>query len=605
MNKYFRIFTLILLLFTAIVFTVKWYYKIQLQSKIETLIQVNQSMMHYQGMTYDLTGLGPLIGFNIEESEKFELIYLRLSSEKNIYDRTFHNNSTNFLNKVSISMYSKDIIVFATVRLTAKSSSWIFIYSLCVLIVLIILILLLKLSIASRKSKELSDLATQVAHDIRSPLEVLKGLKKEVETLPEDSQRQLLMSIRRIEEISHNLLQYNKLSIFKREIGFTDTEELLSLIESIVMEKRLEYSSSNNVEILCLFDVQSCGLFSNVPRITLKRVISNLINNGVEALNKRSGKISVSLKSDGEWNLIEISDTGVGIPQDIMKNIFERGFTTKEKGNGLGLSNAFKEIKTMGGSLAVDSKLKFGTIVKIRLPKSPAPSFVVNRINAFKYNNIIILDDDQSIHSIWKMKFKTVPVNVECFYTFESLKETYTQLPPKTLLLSDLELANDEIDGFKAISYYNQKNDSILITARSEEIEVRQKCIKEGIKLLPKNVINYIGLTLNIPIIVLIDDDKFIQLNWANHFKKINVLFKGYYSVEEFLNNSNSIGFDSLIYIDSNLGNGIKGEVASREIFIRGFHKLFLATSYRKQDIDKPFWIEEIYSKNPFDIEVS
>ena len=97
---------------------------------------------------------------------------------------------------------------------------------------------------------------------------------------------------------------------------------------------------------------------------------------------------------------------------------------------------------------------------------------------------------------------------------------------------------------------------------------------------------------------MLIDDDRLVLLNWASHCKKNGLPFFGFKSIDEFLAASSSFDKASRIYIDSNLGDGIKGEVESEKIFALGFLNLYLATGYEKDSIKKPAWIKEIYSKS-------
>jgi hypothetical protein len=98
---------------------------------------------------------------------------------------------------------------------------------------------------------------------------------------------------------------------------------------------------------------------------------------------------------------------------------------------------------------------------------------------------------------------------------------------------------------------------------------------------------------------MLIDDDKLVRLNWANYCKSKALLFHSFHSVEDFLKVSATFNKDLRIYIDSHLGDGIQGEFESEQIFNLGFENLFLTTGYQKEDIIKPSWIKEIYSKSP------
>ncbi len=79
--------------------------------------------------------------------------------------------------------------------------------------------------------------------------------------------------------------------------------------------------------------------------------------------------------------------------------------------------------------------------------------------------------------------------------------------------------------------------------------------------------------------------------------------FREFSSIDAFLKDSSTIPKDAKIYIDSNLGDNIKGEIESEKIFNLGFKNLYLATGYGKEFIQKPSWIIEVLSKGPEIIE--
>ena len=72
--------------------------------------------------------------------------------------------------------------------------------------------------------------------------------------------------------------------------------------------------------------------------------------------------------------IIEISDTGEGIPEDKLHNIFDPFFTTKETGSGMGLAVTYRIVKEHEGEIGVESEIGKGTTFKICLPIRPKPS---------------------------------------------------------------------------------------------------------------------------------------------------------------------------------------------------------------------------------------
>jgi hypothetical protein len=102
---------------------------------------------------------------------------------------------------------------------------------------------------------------------------------------------------------------------------------------------------------------------------------------------------------------------------------------------------------------------------------------------------------------------------------------------------------------------------------------------------------------------VLIDNDKLIRINWEMEASRKNVSIRTFSSVEEFLRCSTEITTDTMIYIDSDLGGGLKGEEVSEEVFHKGYQNIYLATGFLASDLDlKSYpWIKGVHSKKvPF-----
>ncbi len=119
--------------------------------------------------------------------------------------------------------------------------------------------------------------------------------------------------------------------------------------------------------------------FGEIPAITcspsqLNQVFLNLINNAAQAIESGTGELTLSTRMEGaDQVVVEIADTGKGIPPEIMSKIFDPFFTTKAvgKGTGLGLSISYKIIEQHGGSISVDSTVGVGTRFTIVLPTTP------------------------------------------------------------------------------------------------------------------------------------------------------------------------------------------------------------------------------------------
>jgi two-component system, NtrC family, nitrogen regulation sensor histidine kinase NtrY len=110
------------------------------------------------------------------------------------------------------------------------------------------------------------------------------------------------------------------------------------------------------------------SLYINADGKLLEQVLINLVKNGIEALEEAQDPvITMSAQSVSNQVLIEVSDNGKGIPEDLLEDIFVPFFTTKEKGSGIGLSLSRQIIRLHGGTMNVTSEQNVRTTFSIRI----------------------------------------------------------------------------------------------------------------------------------------------------------------------------------------------------------------------------------------------
>lgn len=216
----------------------------------------------------------------------------------------------------------------------------------------------------------LAELASQVAHDIRSPLAALQVAEMEFDALSPDVRELVRLATSRIREIANDLLGE------RRKHHSHDQSECFDLVltvESMIQEKRLELRHRPAIEIRLKTEPELGSVLSQVPSASFKRILSNLLNNSVEAI-ENAGSISVQLfkpAHDRHLCQLVISDTGKGIPPAILRKIESAdGSYGKEQGNGLGLSQARKFLKEWGGRIEISSTPAVGTEVRLHVPVS-------------------------------------------------------------------------------------------------------------------------------------------------------------------------------------------------------------------------------------------
>ena len=108
----------------------------------------------------------------------------------------------------------------------------------------------------------------------------------------------------------------------------------------------------------------------------LNQAFMNLLMNAAQAIEEGDGEIFIRTVRREDEILIEIRDTGKGIPEEHIERIFEPGFTTKgvDVGTGLGLSIVHQIIERHQGRIEVESQVERGTSFKVWLPVAPKPT---------------------------------------------------------------------------------------------------------------------------------------------------------------------------------------------------------------------------------------
>lgn len=98
-----------------------------------------------------------------------------------------------------------------------------------------------------------------------------------------------------------------------------------------------------------------------------EKVLLNLMLNAEDAMPE-GGVLTLQVRAEADWVVLDVIDTGDGIPEDVLPKLFRPFITTKPEGNGLGLATSRKIVLAHGGEIAVQSELGHGTKFTIRLP---------------------------------------------------------------------------------------------------------------------------------------------------------------------------------------------------------------------------------------------
>jgi signal transduction histidine kinase len=104
----------------------------------------------------------------------------------------------------------------------------------------------------------------------------------------------------------------------------------------------------------------------------LAQVVLNLVINAMQAM-PTGGNLTLTTRRDNGWGELTVRDTGEGIPHDVVPQIFDPYFTTRQGGSGLGLAIAHRIVEGHNGTIDVESKAGLGTTMVVRLPLAGRP----------------------------------------------------------------------------------------------------------------------------------------------------------------------------------------------------------------------------------------
>ncbi len=311
----------------------------------------------------------------------------------------------------------------------------------------------------SQKMEAVGQLAGGVAHDFNNLLTAIIGytslLLKAVP--PEDPKHDDLLEIDRAAARATELTQ--QLLAFSRRQMLQPTPLDLNAVLSDTM-RMLGRLLGEHIELVILPET-GLGVV-RADRGQIEQVIINLAVNARDAMEV-GGKLTLETRNvhldrayasqhpgatEGEFVMLAVTDTGIGMNAATQARIFEPFFTTKErgKGTGLGLSTVYGIIKQSGGTIYVYSEPERGTTFKIYLPKVIAPGLTelpvpVRPANVRGTETVLVVEDEDGVRSLTCRVLQTYGYRVlEAENGGEALLIAEQHPAPIHLLLTDLVL---------------------------------------------------------------------------------------------------------------------------------------------------------------------
>jgi signal transduction histidine kinase len=218
---------------------------------------------------------------------------------------------------------------------------------------------------SSERMAAIGQTAGMVGHDIRNPLQAITGdlflIEQEIETNPQCTSSEIAESIAAIND---NIAYINKivsdLQDYTRALKPT-----LSIVD--VKELIVKALSGRKIPENIAVEVEGTDYKLRTDPDFLRRIITNLLTNAVQAM-PNGGKLTIAMYKEDNIGCISIRDTGVGISEEAKANLFKPLFTTKAKGQGLGLAVVKRFVELLNGEITFESREGEGTKFIIKLP---------------------------------------------------------------------------------------------------------------------------------------------------------------------------------------------------------------------------------------------
>ncbi|MDX2111311.1 MAG: response regulator [Verrucomicrobiota bacterium] len=348
-----------------------------------------------------------------------------------------------------------------------------------------------------------SDFLAVISHELRTPLNPILGFSELLLSTTEDGeQRQIISMIHQAGEQLHALIQ-DVLNFSRIEARKVDVHldwfpaaaffaDILSPYCTFAQQKNLVYTEQG-MDTLAPWQIK-------LDAVLIRQILGNLLGNALKFT--ASGGISVSFsvlepRTEASMLVIDIRDTGIGIPNDKLERVFEPFYQVDSSsarrygGIGLGLSISHQLICQLGGTLTVASKEKQGSTFTVRLPLlfETLPDLKSNKKSEhprIHLRDILIVEDDHTNQRVLSLFIQrctdATPVILQS--ATECLQHLETH--PCQIILLDLHLP--DIDGFacmdvitsRFITNHDARPYVIAVTADVRS-ETQQRCLRHGI----------------------------------------------------------------------------------------------------------------------------
>ncbi|WP_152286835.1 hybrid sensor histidine kinase/response regulator transcription factor [Flavicella marina] len=420
------------------------------------------------------------------------------------------------------------------IRIKVKRPWWAtttayFIYFFLVIVIFVVTIYFTQFIVSKRNADEQIEFFNNLTHEIRTPLTILlSSLDSVSDNTEQEANNQVKKTITRLNALFEQMLNFRKSTSVNpiKNVAKIPLEkhikELVLNFKPLLEEYNIELKINNKwKKDIFYFDKE-----------TLNKIVFNLISNAVK-YSKKGGSIDVLVKPTGTKQLlIQVKDTGIGIPKDQQKFILKRFYrarnvvNSQKPGTGLGLMMVKNLVEKLNGSISFDSEENVGTTFKVVipnlenlyqdsavLPESFQKEFTINEqtdIEEFSDRTILIVEDNNELRSLLAKSLGTYFQVHEASNGKEGLELAGQVFPD--IILTDLIMP--EMDGMQMakelLNDINLNHIPVFMMTVLNNSELKIESIESGIS-------EYIEKPLDINLLLAKITN---TLSWQNKLRK-------------------------------------------------------------------------------------
>jgi|GEM_PF-1797491 len=346
--------------------------------------------------------------------------------------------------------------------------------------------------VIEEEKKSKIDFFIKIAHETKTPLTLiinyLENYIKEAGNNPK-----LFLIKKNLDKLSRDIINFLDIEKLEKNIDIYDHNQIFNL--SVFLEEKIalfnEIAQRNDIKII---NNINRNIFIKADSVAIDRIINNILDNALK-YNKVNGIININLYTLNNLIYIEVSDTGIGIDNKYLDEIFLPYFQVNKKHNysdgiGMGLSIVKKIIENINGKIDIQSEIDKGTKITIQLPEHKIsdydlieenilPSDPIDNYPTFKNikikpfdkdkNTLFIVEDNKDMIYFLKLALEE-QYNFYFALDGKDALEKLNNIPKPDLIISDIMMEN--MDGFQFLQNLSAINEYrsipiIFLTART------------------------------------------------------------------------------------------------------------------------------------------